>query len=226
MTENTTATSRLDLLLSSVRSCTLCRDVPRQGPALPHTPRPILRATPQARICIVSQAPGARAHASGIPFLDPSGIRLREWLGLDETAFYEAGTVAIVPMGFCFPGHDALGGDLPPRRECAETWQARVLDQLPNLELMLLIGQYAQRRHLDRSLTRDGLTATVRQWRTIYEGSTRPRKLPLPHPSWRNSGWLKRHPWFESELLPVLRAAVAICVRAEQATEPAEQATS
>ncbi len=178
-----------------------------------HDPRPIFQADPHARLCIVSQAPGARAHTSGKPYNDASGTRLRAWLGLDEEAFYDSRNVAIVPMGFCFPGNDALGGDLPPRRECAQTWHARVLAQLPRIELMVLIGQYAQRWHLDRDLTRDGVTATVRQWRPIYERHDRPRLMPLPHPSWRNSGWLKRHPWFESELLPVLRADIRELMR-------------
>lgn len=204
-------TDHFDALVRSVRACTLCRTTPRYDPPLPHPPRPIIQANPQARICIVSQAPGARAHASGIPFRDPSGIRLRSWLGVDEDAFYDDGLVAIVPMGFCFPGYDAAGGDRPPRRECAETWQARILAQLPRLELMLLIGRHAQHRHLARGRTRDGLSATVRNWRTVYEASAHPRLLPLPHPSWRNSGWLKRHPWFETELLPVLRADVRSC---------------
>ena len=112
-------------------------------------------------------------------------------------------------MGCCFPGNDKKGGDLPPRRECAETWHARILAQLPRVALVLLIGQYAQRWHLDRQLTKDGLTETVRQWRRIFERDSQPRMIPLPHPSWRNSGWLKRHAWFESELLPVLRAEIS-----------------
>lgn len=197
-----------DRLVRSVRACVICRDTPQYGPALSHDPRPILQANPRARLCIVSQAPGTRAHASGRPYADASGARLRDWLGLDEEAFYDARKVAIVPMGFCFPGNDAEGGDLPPRRECAPTWHARVLAHLPRIELMMLIGQYAQRWHLDRGLTRDGMTASVQHWRSIYERGDRPRMMPLPHPSWRNSGWLKRHPWFESELVPVLRAAV------------------
>jgi uracil-DNA glycosylase len=202
-------TEEFDCLMQSIRVCTICRDIPRYGPALPHDPRPVIQATPHARICIVSQAPGARAHLSGKPYTDPSGIRLRGWLGLDERAFYDDRKIAIVPMGFCFPGNDSKGGDLPPRRECAETWHARVLEQLPRIELMLLIGQYAQRWHLDRSLMRDGVTGAVRQWRKIYDVNSRPRVMPLPHPSWRNSGWLARHPWFETELLPVLRGDIS-----------------
>jgi uracil-DNA glycosylase len=121
-------------------------------------------------------------------------------------------------MGLCFPGNDANGGDLPPRRECAETWHSRILGQLPEIELMLLIGQYAQRFRLDRQFTRDGVTATVRQWRGIYEASEAPRVMPLPHPSWRNSGWLGQHPWFEAELLPVLRADIGGLLRRRPTT--------
>ena len=160
-----------------------------------------------ARLCIASQAPGTRAHASGRPFTDPSGVRLQAWLGLDEAAFYDADKVAIVPMGACFPGLDDNGGDRPPRRECAERWRTELFDGLPCLELILAIGQYAQRWHLGRG--RGGLTETVRQWRAILDAVRRPRVLPLPHPSWRNSGWLKANPWFETELLPVLKREVA-----------------
>ena len=202
-------TSEFDRLLQRVRACTMCRDAPCYGVRLPHDPRPVIQAAPDARICIVSQAPGARVHASGRPYTDPSGVRLRRWLGFDEQTFYDARAIAIVPMGFCFPGNDAEGGDLPPRRECAETWHALVLKQLPNIELMLLIGHYAQKWHLDRSLTAGGVTGTLQRWREIYDASSRRRTMPLPHPSWRNSGWIKRNPWFETELLPILRTDIA-----------------
>jgi uracil-DNA glycosylase len=197
--------SDFDVLVSRLRACRLCRDEPRYGSPLPHEPRPIIRGSASARLCIASQAPGTRAHASGVPFADRSGSRLRDWLGLDEPTFYDASRVAIVPMGSCFPGHDSKGGDLPPRRECAEAWRGPVFSGLPHLELVLLIGQYAQAWHLGDDF-RDGLTETVRRWREILAGPRRPRILPLPHPSWRNNGWLRKNPWFEAELLPVLRA--------------------
>jgi uracil-DNA glycosylase len=202
----------LDRLVSDLRACRLCREAPRFGPPLPHEPRPILQVSPTARLCIASQAPGTRAHASGLPFYDPSGVRLRAWLGLDEATFYDARRVAIVPMGSCFPGQDAKGGDLPPRRECAERWRVPLFAALPHLELILVIGQYAQAWHLGEEF-RDGLTGTVRRFREILDEERRPRVLPLPHPSWRNNGWLKRNPWFESEVLPVLRQEVARIVR-------------
>jgi uracil-DNA glycosylase len=202
----------LDRLVSDLHACRLCREAPRFGPPLPHEPRPILQVSPTARLCIASQAPGTRAHASGLPFYDPSGVRLRAWLGLDEATFYDASRVAIVPMGSCFPGQDAKGGDLPPRRECAERWRVPLFAALPHLELILVIGQYAQAWHLGEEF-RDGLTGTVRRFRQILEEERRPRVLPLPHPSWRNNGWLKRNPWFESEVLPVLRQEVARIVR-------------
>lgn len=190
-----------------LRACRICRDAPLYGPPLPQEPRPIVQGSRTARLCIASQAPGTRANRTGKPFSDPSGVRLRSWLGLDEAAFYDAARVAIVPMGSCFPGLDAKGGDRPPRRECAESWRAELFAGLPDLELILVIGQYAQGWHLG---TMPGdLTATVRDWRTILGAPRRPRVLPLPHPSWRNNGWLKREPWFEAELLPVLRAEVA-----------------
>jgi uracil-DNA glycosylase len=148
-------------------------------------------------------------HASGRPYTDPSGVRLRGWLGIGEDIFYDPETVAIVPMGFCFPGLDANGGDLPPRRECPELWRKRLLALLPNLELILLVGQYAQKWHLDAKTVAKGLSETVGKWRDVYRSSDCPRLIPLPHPSWRNNAWLKRNPWFEIELLPVLRAEVA-----------------
>lgn len=184
--------------------------MPVAGATLPHEPRPIVQGSASARLLLASQAPGKRAHLSGRPFQDPSGIRLRFWLDLDEAAFYDPKRVAIVPMGHCFPGYDAAGGDLPPRRECAPTWRRPILDALPRLELVLLIGSYAQAWHLG---SRSRLTATVQSWRAILDGPMRPRVLPLPHPSWRNSGWLKKNLWFEAELLPVLRAEVRALVR-------------
>lgn len=197
----------LEALLRDLRACRICRDAPTSGAPLPHAPRPIVQAHRDARLCIASQAPGNRAHVAGVPFLDPSGVRLRAWLGMDEATFYDPRTVAIVPMGHCFPGYDAQGGDLPPRRECAPAWRARVFSELPNLELVLVIGGYAQRWHLPDH-AKAGLTATVRTWRTILSAPRTPRVLPLPHPSWRNNAWLRRNPWFEAELLPVLRARV------------------
>jgi len=168
----------------------------------------VIQASVTARLCIAGQAPGTRAHASGRPFTDPSGVRLRAWLGLDEAAFYDADRVAIVPMGHCFPGLDAKGGDKPPRRECAPAWRQRVFAAMPEIELVLAIGRYAQAWHLGPRAGGD-LSATVGNWRSILERPGRPRILPLPHPSWRNNAWLKRNPWFEEELVPALRAEVA-----------------
>jgi uracil-DNA glycosylase len=194
--------------LDALRACRLCRDAPAASPPLPHEPRPIIQASPAARLLIASQAPGIRAHNSGRPFMDPSGARLRAWLGLDEPAFYDETRVAIVPMGHCFPGWDAKGGDLPPRPECAPRWRVPVLSRLTNLRLILTIGLYAQRWHLGDAWRGD-LTATVRDWRAILARKSGVPVLPLPHPSWRNNGWLKRHPWFEQECLPALREQVA-----------------
>jgi uracil-DNA glycosylase len=205
--------SEFNRLLERVRGCTLCRDAPRYGAPLPHEARPIFQAAPSARICIVGQAPGARADLSGRPFTDASGARLRAWLGLGEPAFYDARTIALIPMGFCFPGNDAHGGDLPPRRECAETWHALILEQLPDIELVLLVGQYAQKARLDRRLTSGGVTDVVRRWREIYDDRARRRIMPLPHPSWRNTGWIKRNPWFEADLLPILQNDIATVLK-------------
>jgi uracil-DNA glycosylase len=204
----------LELLLSDLEKCRICRDLPRFGAALPHEPRPVIQAAANAKILIAGQAPGTRVHATGKPFTDPSGVRLRQWLGVDEAVFYDPARIAIVPMGHCFPGLDAKGGDLPPRRECAPEWRAKILNQLPNLELALLIGQYAQGWHLETGERGGGLTSTVRNWRQILETLGKMRRIPLPHPSWRNNGWLKANPWFEAELLPVLRFHVARLIAA------------
>lgn len=208
-----------DALSRRLRACRICRDAPRYGASLPHEPRPIIQGSAGARLCIASQAPGTRAHASGIPFSDRSGTRLRAWLGLNEATFYDASRVAIVPMGSCFPGQDSKGGDLPPRRECAEAWRVPVLKALPDLELILLIGQYAQAWHLGDDF-KDGLTETVKSWRELLSGPRRPRILPLPHPSWRNNGWLRKNPWFEAELLPVLQAEIRAMLGMEESRRP------
>ncbi len=162
----------------------------------------MVRLSPRARVCVAGQAPGTRVQASGVPFSDPSGERLRDWMGIGPELFYDTDKIAIVPMGFCFPGLDASGSDRPPRRECRETWRERVFEQMPQLELILPIGLYAQRFHLGAN-NRKSVSETVADWRDFL-----PRYLPLPHPSWRNSGWLKRNPWFEAEVLPYLRTQV------------------
>ncbi|WP_324133424.1 uracil-DNA glycosylase family protein [Bosea sp. (in: a-proteobacteria)] len=203
-----TGSDGLEALLAELRACRICRDAPSRGPPLPHEPRPVIQASATARLCIAGQAPGTRVHASGLPFTDPSGVRLRGWLGLDEGRFYDAAKVAIVPMGHCFPGLDAKGGDRPPRAECAPAWRARVFAGLPAVELVLAIGRYAQLWHL-REAAAGTLSETVADWRAIWARPDRPRILPLPHPSWRNNAWLRRHPWFEAELVPVLRQEVA-----------------
>ena len=197
---------QLGRLLKDIGACTICRDQPNKAP-LPHEPRPVIVATSGARICIAGQAPGTRVHASGIPFNDPSGDRLRQWLNVDRDTFYDPSRFAIVPMGFCFPGLDSKGGDLPPRKECVANWHDSVFALLPQIELLLVIGQYAQAYHLGKH-RRKTLTDTVRNWKEIWDHADSPRRLPLPHPSWRNTGWLKKNPWFEKELLPVLRGEV------------------
>jgi uracil-DNA glycosylase len=156
---------------------------------------------------VCSQAPGTRVHASGVPFTDASGDRLRDWMGVTPEEFYDPRRLAIVPMGFCFPGLDASGGDLPPRRECAPAWRVALFEALPNFELVLLVGQYAQRWHLGKR-AESSMTATVANWRSYVADGAGPKFLPMPHPSWRNTHWLKTHPWYEAELLPVLRCEV------------------
>ena len=196
-------------LVARIAGCRRCIEAPK-GPPLPHGPRPVLRVSPTARIAVCGQAPGTRVHASGVPFSDPSGVRLRAWMGVSEVEFYDAARIAIVPMGFCFPGLDAKGGDLPPRPECAPLWRAQVFATLPQLQLVLLVGLYAQKWHLGSAAAKAGVTQTVADWRRHYDPAARLGFMPLPHPSWRNTGWLKRHPWFETELLPELRTRLRI----------------
>ncbi len=197
----------LDDLAVRIRRCRICAERP-EGPPLPHEPRPVFQLSPTVRLAICSQAPGNRAHIAGKPFFDPSGVRLRAWLGLDEATFYDAAKVAIVPMGFCFPGYDRHGGDLPPRRECVRTWHDTLFAALPQLSLRLCIGKYSLSYHLPET-RRQSLTETVRDWRAILERTAPCPVIALPHPSWRNNGWLAKNPWFEAELLPHLRARVA-----------------
>ena len=207
------AVAQLTRLEADIRRCRVCLVDP-QGPPLPHEPRPVVRVSSTARIAICGQAPGTRVHASGMPFTDASGDRLRAWMDVTSDEFYDVSRMAIVPMGFCFPGLDAKGGDRPPRKECAALWHERLFCAMPQLELLLLVGSYAQRWHLP-GRERASLTEVVADWQLISQpGDTRThrgiRAFPLPHPSWRNNGWLKAHPWFERELLPALRAAVRI----------------
>ncbi len=194
---------RLDALLAEIRACVICRDHPRGAP-LPHAPRPVVRAKASARIAICGQAPGVRVHASGVPFTDPSGVRLRAWLGMDEAEFYDEARVTIVPMGFCFPGLTPDGADRPPRRECAPAWRDRLFSELSGVELLFAVGRPAQLWHLG-SEAGATLTATVEGWRRALGRAGRPVVAPLPHPSWRNNAWLRRNPWFEAEVLPVYR---------------------
>lgn len=184
----------LERLLAGIRACRICEA---------HLePRPVLRVSATARICIAGQAPGIRVHRSGVPFTDPSGDRLRDWMGVDADTFYDESRIAIVPMGFCFPGYSASGGDRPPRRECARSWRDPLFAALPDFSLTLAIGLYAQAWHL-RCAVKANLSETVQAYRDYAPGV-----IPLPHPSWRNNGWLKKNPWFESDLLPYLRARV------------------
>jgi uracil-DNA glycosylase len=197
----------LDGLLSAIRECRVCYERPVYGQPMMHLPRPVLQVSESARICIAGQAPGTRVHRSGRPFDDRSGTRLRDWLVISETSFYDPAKVAIVPMGFCFPGLRADGSDLPPRRECAEIWRRRLFSRLPSIKLLVLVGGHAQKWHLGEEASQS-VDATVRRWRDIVRRSETPRVVPLPHPSWRNTHWLKRNPWFEGDLLPLLRAEV------------------
>jgi len=191
--------TELKLLLDEISRCRICE------PELPFGARPVLQCGEKARILIAGQAPGSKVHATGIPFDDPSGERLRSWMGIDRETFYDTSRIAILPMGFCYPG-TGKSGDLPPRAECAPTWRKRLLQQLPRLELTLVLGQYAQAYHFDSKAA--SLTARVKGWRACWPGM-----LPLPHPSPRNNRWLKQNPWFESEVLPELKARVQQLLR-------------
>jgi uracil-DNA glycosylase len=184
-------------LLDEIRACRICEA------HLPHGVRPVLQVTAAARLFIVGQAPGLRVHESGLSFNDRSGDRLREWMGVDRATFYDEARIAIAAMSFCFPGYDQHGHDLPPRPECAKAWRTKLFAALPQIPLILLVGRHAQLWHLGPR-ARPTLTETVQAWREYA-----PRYVPLPHPSWRNTGWLKKHPWFERELLPSLRACIA-----------------
>ncbi len=186
-------------VLESVRQCRICEE------SLPLGPRPVLQIHPAAKILIAGQAPGRRVHNSGIPFDDPSGDRLREWLGISRETFYDPTKVAILPMGFCYPG-SGKSGDLPPRPECADAWRQRLLRLLTHIELTLIIGQYAQQWHLTR--THRNLTETVRAWEEYG-----PDVIPLPHPSPRNNIWLKKNPWFSESLLPILKEKTRAALR-------------
>lgn len=198
--------SELDRLAAEIGNCRICVDAPR-GRSLPHAPRPVVSPSSTARILIAGQAPGTKVHLSGIPFTDASGDRLRSWLGISSEEFYDRDKFAIVPMGFCFPGQDTRGADLPPRPECAAAWRARLMDLMPQIRLVVTVGLHAQAWHMGPR--RGGsLTATVLDWRRALAASEARKVLPLPHPSWRNTGWLKRNPWFETDLLPALRVEV------------------
>ena len=186
--------TELTTLLEDIRQCRICE------PALPFGARPVLQCAASARILIAGQAPGSKVHASGIPFDDPSGERLRSWMGIDHETFYDPTRIAVVPMGFCYPG-SGKSGDLPPRAECAATWRKPLLQQLPGIELTLALGQYAQDYHFDTGAA--SLTACVQDWLDYW-----PTLLPLPHPSPRNNRWFKQNPWFEIDILPELKARV------------------
>jgi uracil-DNA glycosylase family 4 len=186
--------SKLISLLNEVKGCTICAH------ALPLGPRPVLQVHAKAKILIAGQAPGRKVHDSGVPFDDASGKRLREWLGITPEVFYDPEQVAILPMGFCFPG-TGKSGDLAPRSECAPAWREQILSHLTQLELTIVLGAYAQKYHFDEYAS---VTELVKSWETYW-----PNRVPLPHPSPRNNIWLRKNPWFETELLPVLRQRVS-----------------
>ena len=187
----------LDALLTDIRACRAC------APELPHEPRPVVRVSADSRLLICGQAPGRRVHESGLPFDDPSGVRLRSWLGIDRETFYGHPAVGVAAMAFCYPGTAPKGGDYPPPARCAALWRNQLLPKLPKVELTLLVGGHAQLWSLgDRA--KGSMTDTVLAWRDYL-----PTMIPLPHPSWRNTGWLKRNPWFEAEVVPYLQARTA-----------------
>jgi len=186
----------LDAVLEDIRACRACAG------ELPHTPRPVVRVFPETRLLICGQAPGRRVHESGLPFTDPSGDRLRRWLGIDADTFYGNRRIGVAAQAFCYPGTAAKGGDYPPPKRCASLWRPRLLAELPQVELTLLVGGHAQAWALGPRMA-GSLTATVRAWRDYL-----PEVLPLPHPSWRNTAWLSREPWFEAEVVPWLQTRV------------------
>lgn len=188
-------------LKRDLTACTICAER-FAASATGHSPRPVVWFEKTARLLIAGQAPGTRVHEAGIPFHDRSGDRLRDWLGIDSGTFYDTSRVAIVPMAFCFPGYSMSGSDLPPPSICAQTWRGRIMSHLPDVRLTLVIGGYAQKWHLGTAKA-PNVTTTVRNWQ-----SATPGVIPLPHPSWRNTSWLKANPWFETDLLPVLRSRV------------------
>lgn len=188
-----------DALISEIRQCRICADRFAKT-ATRHAPRPVVWFRPHARILIAGQAPGARVHESGRPFTDPSGDRLRSWLGVGEDVFYDRDQLAVIPMAFCFPGYNERKADLPPPPICATTWHDAVMSHLDQVRLTVLVGAHAHRWHMG---AKGAVTATVANWQDHA-----PRVFPLPHPSWRNTGWIRKNPWFETDLLPVLRARV------------------
>jgi uracil-DNA glycosylase len=185
----------LRLLVEEVKACTVCAEF------LPLGPRPVFQIDNRARILVAGQAPGTKVHESGVPFNDPSGDRLRDWMGIDRDTFYDASRVALLPMGFCYPGR-GKSGDLPPRPECARTWRQPLMDHLPNLALTLVVGQYSQAWYFADS-RHANLTERVKDWRSFGAAF-----IPLPHPSPRNNIWLKKNAWFQEDLLPDLRRRV------------------
>lgn len=187
----------LEGLLADIRTCRACEA------EFGHEPRPVVRVSPATRILICGQAPGRRVHESGLPFDDPSGDRLRDWMGVDRERFYGDPAIGVAAMAFCYPGTNGAGGDRPPPPRCAALWRAQLMAALPDVEMLLLLGRPAQRWHLGAAAG-DSLTATVRAWRSFL-----PRYVVMPHPSWRNLAWLKRNPWFEAEAPPYLRRRVA-----------------
>ena len=195
------------ILIKEIRQCQVCAE------QFTHEPNPIFQMSPSATVLIAGQAPGRKVHESGIPFNDPSGDRLRDWMGISEKIFYDASKVAILPMGFCYPGKVKSGqgksGDLPPRPECALAWRSRALELMPNIQLILVIGRYAINWHLGES-KKHNLTETVRAWKCYA-----PDVIPLPHPSPRNNIWLRKNAWFENEVLPILRKKIQTCLTTE-----------
>ena len=191
---------------AAIAACRICIENPKQKTPLPHEPRPVAVLSATAKILIAGQAPGLKVHQTGIPFNDASGDRLREWLAVSREQFYNPDLFAILPMGFCFPGYDEKGSDLPPRKECAPAWRDQSLGLMPQIDLILAVGSYAQAWHMPEQ--RRTMTETVSNWADAPARNTVPSIVPLPHPSWRNTGWLKKNLWFEDRLLPRLRTLV------------------